>query len=115
MRRSMLDQRKPSLGRITGIIPIMLVSAMTVACPRLGHAQTLENAQWNSGTGNWSSTSDWTTTPSGTYPNNNGTYVYNVDISGANSGGAASDVSLDTTVAINNLTLDNSCRNPGYQ
>ena len=102
MRRSMADHGTPRLGRISAIFPIVLLSAFILACPPSGQAQV--NSQWNGGTGNWNVATNWT--PNSFFPNNgNGGNTYNVDIGGA---GGSSNVTLNVSVTIDNLTLDNS-------
>jgi hypothetical protein len=74
---------------------LVWVAAMTAAClcPTLAFGQT--NSTWNGGTGNWSTSTDWTPNQ---VPNNGGGNTYNVTI---NSG----LVTLDQNATINSLVL----------
>ena len=59
------------------------------------------DATWNGGTGFWNVAGNWDTTD---YPHNNGS-TYNVFIDGSKTG-TYSNVTLNTSVAIENLTID---------
>ena len=65
-------------------------------CPTPTFAQT--NSNWNGGTGNWSTGTDWT--PNGV-PNNGGANTYNVTIDS----GGTDTVTLDQNATINSLVL----------
>jgi len=66
-------------------------------CPTLAFGQ--KNSSWNGGTGNWSTSTDWTPNQ---VPNNSGGNTYNVTI---NSSGPADFVTLDINATINSLVL----------
>jgi hypothetical protein len=69
-------------------------AAVTLLDQRSASAQTI----WNGGTGNWNTAANWST---GTFPNGSTTNVL-ID----NGNAAASTVTLNTTVSVNNLTID---------
>ena len=77
---------------------LIWVAAVVAAClcPTLAFGQT--NSSWNGGTGNWSTSTDWTPNQ---VPNNGGGNTYNVTI---DTGGT--DVALlDIDATINSLVL----------
>jgi hypothetical protein len=78
---------------------LIWVAAMMAAClcPSQAFGQT--NSSWNGGTGNWSTSTDWTPNQ---VPNNGGGNTYDVTIGIANSN-VTMDVLNDT---INNLSLE---------
>ncbi len=89
---------------ISKILPIkifsmVIVSTAIIFMPNLANAALL-NAVWNGGTGNWNDASNWSTA---NFPNN-GVDTYNVFIDSGNA--AASVATLNTTVTINDLTID---------
>src|SRR6202035_5047677 len=79
---------------------LIWVAAVVVAClcPTRAFGQT--NSTWNGGTGNWSTSSDWTPNQ---VPNNGGGNTYNVTIDTTT--GPANIVDLDINATINSLVL----------
>jgi len=85
----------------------ILIAAMTLS----GFIAGLERnalaapigSTWNGGIGNWNNASNWDTDP--LIPNNGGSNTFNVFIDGSKTG-TTSDVSLDMTATIDNLTID---------
>src|SRR6202035_3150190 len=77
---------------------LIWVAAVVVAClcPTRAFGQT--NSTWNGGTGNWSTSTDWTPNQ---VPNNGGGNTYNVTIDS----GGADNVTLDQNATISSLTL----------
>src|ERR1700733_7714324 len=84
---------------------LIWVAAMTAAClcPRLAFGQT--NSTWNGGTGNWSTSTDWTPNQ---VPNNGGGNTYDVTIES----GGSDLVTLNQNAAITSLTLGLASNGP---
>jgi len=97
----MRTQLLPGMNSLKISKGILFFAAAIVAClsPRLAIGQT--NSSWNGGTGNWSTSADWT--PNGV-PNNGGGNTYNVTI---DSGGTDA-VILNQNATIVSLTLGGS-------
>jgi len=92
---AMKTVRKSKLFR--GLIWVAAVMAACL-CPTLAFGQT--NSTWNGGTGNWSTSTDWTPNQ---VPNNGGGNTYNVTIA---SGSVNEDiVILDQNATISSLML----------
>jgi hypothetical protein len=99
MRRSPANSSGATIGRITPILPVMLLCGLVLDCPKVVEAQAQmiddpwaagENGLWNKG-GNWGNG----------VPNNGGGKTYNVSIIDGKS--AVTVQGIDPT--INNLTL----------
>src|SRR3984957_7081942 len=78
-----------------GLIWVAAVMAAGL-CPTLAFGQT--NSTWNGGTGNWSTSTDWTPNQ---VPNNGGGNTYNVTIDS----GGTDVVTLNQSATINSLVL----------
>src|SRR5947209_8632752 len=75
------------------------------AAPCWGHAQVVENANWNGGSGNWNNPNIWVTSPdSGLFPNNGqplATTTYNVNFPAGLSG----TVNLSIPITVSQLSM----------
>jgi hypothetical protein len=75
---------------------IWVAAVMACLCPALAFGQT--NSSWNGGTGNWSTSTDWTPNQ---VPNNAGGNTYDVTIGS----GSLDSVILDQNATVSSLTL----------